>query len=72
VAWRKAGAGSAGPAVAELEAYAAEYERAGDWERLAAVRSSLSMLAAAGGDGEIADLFAEFARVDRAARGGLA
>jgi hypothetical protein len=54
-----------GSAVAELEAYAAGRERAGDWERAAAARSWLWMLAAAGDDPEIAGLFVEFAREDR-------
>jgi hypothetical protein len=51
--------------VAELEAFAAGCERAGDWERAAAAWSWLGMLAAAGDDGEIAELFCEFAREGR-------
>jgi hypothetical protein len=57
--------------VAELEGYAAVYELAAatdPWaaDRLAAVRSWLDGLAAAGGDGEIAGLFLTFAREDLA------
>ena len=81
VAWRKVGAGPAAGAVAELLGYAGEYERAAPTDELAAQRlasvwSWLSMLAAAGGDPEVADLFTEFARTDRAVwlrvRGGVA
>ncbi len=69
MAWRKAPAGPAAGVAGELERYAAIYERAaasdaGAAERLAAVRSWLEMLAAAGGDEQIGDLFAEFARLD--------
>lgn len=64
MAWRKAGAGPAAGAVAELEGYAAGYGQ-GD-PRLASVRSWLGMLYGAGGDPEIAELLLVFAREDRA------
>ena len=72
MAWRKvtaASAGAAGPAVAELLAYEAECETAGDITGLTAARSWLDMLAGSGYDPEVAWLFAGFARD---ARGGLA
>jgi hypothetical protein len=72
MAWRKvtaAAAGAAGPDVAELLAYAAECEAAGDTTGLTAARSWLDMLAGSGYDPEVAWLFAGFARD---ARGGLA
>jgi hypothetical protein len=79
VAWRKAAAGGtpAGAAVAELEGYAAGYERAaagGDERaaaRLTAVRSYVDMIAIARGDEQIAELFVEFARADQAAALGV-
>ena len=64
MAWRRvsaAVAGEAGPAVAEMLGYAAEYERAGDTVRLRAVRSYLEMLAPEF-DPAVAHLFLEFAR----------
>jgi hypothetical protein len=62
VAWRKATAGPAAAALAELEACAAA---ATDAQRLASVRSWIGMLHAAGGDPEIAELLLVFAREDR-------
>jgi hypothetical protein len=71
MAWRKAAAGPAtGPAaeLAALEAEAAAAAATGD-ERavnlLRQVRSWLDMLAAAGGDREVAELFVIFAREGR-------
>jgi len=68
--------------VAELAGLAGEYAAAaqcGDrWaaERLAPVLSWIDMVRIAGGDAAIADMFAEFARADRAVwegmRGGVA
>jgi hypothetical protein len=71
VAWRKvtaAVAGPAGPAVAELLAFKAECEAAGDAAGTAAARSWLDMLAAAGYHPQVADLFAGFAQDERAVR----
>lgn len=75
MAWRRAAAGPAAAALAELEGYAADCERAAATDtqaaqRLISVRSWIGMLRAAGGDPEIAELFLEFAREDRA--GGVA
>jgi hypothetical protein len=66
VAWRKTAAYPAAAELAELEGYAAGYERAGDTERLAAVRSWIGMLHGAGGDPDLAELLLLFAREDRA------
>ncbi len=61
---RRGTAGHAGVADGELVAWERECAAAGDAERLAAVRSWRQMLGA--GHPEVAELFAEFAREDRA------
>jgi hypothetical protein len=64
VAWRKAAGPPPGSAEAELLAYERACVAAGDAERLAATRSWLSMLRAAGGDPEVGEMFVAFARED--------
>jgi hypothetical protein len=81
VAWRKAASGPAAAEVAEIAAYLDELEAAGPanaWaaDRAICVQSWLAMIAAAGGDPDVAALFLEFARDDRrewlVMRGGVA
>ena len=82
MAWRRAATGPAAEAAVELEDLASEYAsaaRGGDrWaaDHLTSVLSWIDAVRSSGGDPVIVDLFAEFARVDRAlwleVRGGVA
>ena len=83
MAWRKAAAGPAAAAMAELGGYAEEYAAAAAVgereaaERLSAVLSWMGMLRLAAYDSEVGELFLAFARDDRVlsrlrARGGVA
>ena len=64
MAWRKAAGPPPGSAEAELAAYERAAAAAGDAERQAAAWSWLAMLRAAGGDPEVGEMFATFARED--------
>ncbi len=79
MAWRKAAAGPAADAVAELAGYAEEYAAAaargdaGAAVRLGGVLSWMDMIRVSGGEPEVAELFLGFARDDRAwLHGGVA